>query len=402
MVVVNIEMPAKTSKIPPLFRQAFRPFFWFGAAFGTLALALWLVQFLGWLTVPVYGHGLWWHGHEMSFGFTGAVIAGFLLTAVQNWTNIPGLRAWPLAGLFALWAAARVLLLFPILPAPLVAALDLAFFPAVGYALGRPILRVRQWRNLVFLPILVALTAANVMTHAALWFQDPRWLARGLYGALFLVVLLITVIGGRVIPFFTARGTETETIAPRPLLEKLCFASTAGMVLVAWTDAWHGLSGYPAAVLSLLAAGSHALRQARWRPLSTGRVPLLWSLHGAYAFIAPGFLLAAAYALRLLPTPSLMAHTFTVGVLSGLMLGMMARVSLGHSGRPLAVGWSMRLAFAAVLAATFLRVLPGVLGYWNHWLTYVASGVLWCSGFGLFAARYLPVLWKPRADGRMG
>ncbi|MBI2380453.1 MAG: NnrS family protein [Gammaproteobacteria bacterium] len=402
MTVLNIEMPAKSSKIPPLFRQAFRPFFWFGAAFGTLALALWLAQFLGWLSIPVYGYGLWWHGHEMLFGFTGAVIAGFLLTAVQNWTNIPGPRGWPLAGLFGLWAAARLLLLFPVLPAPLISVLDLAFFPAVAYVLGRPIVRVRQWRNLVFLPILVALTAANAMSHAALWLADPRWLARGLHGALFLVVLLITVVGGRVIPFFTARGTETEAIAPLPLLEKLCFVSTAGMVLVAWTDAWFWLSGWPAAILALVAAAGHALRQAGWRPLSTGRVPLLWSLHGAYAFIAPGFLLAAVYALRLVASPSLMVHCFTVGVLSGLMLGMMARVSLGHSGRPLAVGWSMTLAFAAVLLATFLRVLPGMFQYWNHWLSYVASGALWCLGFGLFAARYLPVLWKARADGRMG
>lgn len=402
MSVVMIEVPARSSRIPPLFRQAFRPFFLGGVLFGLVALALWLSLFLGGPAFRPFGHGHWWHGHEMLFGFTSAIIAGFLLTAVQNWTNSPGLRGWPLAGLVGLWLLARLLLAVPLLPVWLVSAVDLAFFPAVAWVLGRPIVRARQWRNLVFLPILIVLTAANALTHAAIWTDDHVWFVRGAYGALMLVVLLITVIGGRVLPFFTARGTDSETIPAQPGIERLVLASSGAMVLVALTDTWHALGGWPAAGVALAAALGHGLRQARWRPLSTGAVPLLWSLHVAYAFLVPGFLLAAAYSLRLLATPSLMAHSFTVGVLSGLVLAMMARVSLGHSGRPLVVAAGMKLAFAALTLAALLRVLPPLLGVWNHWLVYVGSGALWCLGFGLFVWHYAPILCRPRADGRMG
>jgi uncharacterized protein involved in response to NO len=230
-----------------------------------------------------FGGPLWWHTHEMLFGFTTAIVAGFLLTAVQSWTEQPGVRGAPLLGLVLLWLAARALMLWPVGPAWVASAVDLAFVPAVTAVLARPILRVRQTRNLVFVPILLAFAGANALMHAAVWSGDGVWLRRGSSAAIFLVVLLISVVGGRVIPFFTAKGTNTPAIAPHPLLERVTTGATVGVALVAVADLWHALGGWPAAVLAGVAALAHAARLARWRPLSTLRVPLLWSLDLSYA-----------------------------------------------------------------------------------------------------------------------
>ena len=389
----------KEEQIVPLFRLGFRPFFLLGALFSCLAMLGWLGQLNNWFALPGIGNPIWWHAHEMLFGFGAAIVAGFLLTAVQNWTAHPGVRSWPLALIVGLWVLPRCLLPWLGEDNLILMALDLAWLPLCAWFLAKPVIMTRQWRNLFFVPLLLILTLLN----GASWLWRDEWSAveHLLITTVLLFTTLIAVMGGRVIPFFTARGTGQEKAPPSPWLERGALASL-WLILLLWLlpDSWtNSLYMVP---LYIVAAGLHLGRQMRWRPGTTLAQPLLWSLHLAYLFIPLGLLALAAQAAGLPLSLSLASHLLSAGCMGTMILGMIARVSLGHSGRALHVGRRITLAFALVILSAFMRVLLPL--YWPS-LTLTGwnlSGWSWIAAYGLFVWVYTPILTRPRADGRPG
>lgn len=389
----------KEEQIVPLFRLGFRPFFLLGALFSCLAMLGWVGQLNNWFALPGIGNPIWWHAHEMLFGFGAAIVAGFLLTAVQNWTAHPGVRSWPLALIVGLWVLPRCLLPWLGEGNLILMALDLAWLPLCAWFLAKPVIMTRQWRNLFFVPLLLILTLLN----GASWLWRDEWSAveHLLITTVLLFTTLIAVMGGRVIPFFTARGTGQEKAPPSPWLERGALASL-WLILLLWLlpDSWtNSLYMVP---LYIVAAGLHLGRQLRWRPGTTLAQPLLWSLHLAYLFIPLGLLALAAQAAGLPLSLSLASHLLSAGCMGTMILGMIARVSLGHSGRALHVGRRITLAFALVILSAFMRVLLPL--YWPS-LTLTGwnlSGWSWIAAYGLFVWVYTPILTRPRADGRPG
>lgn len=389
----------KEEQIVPLFRLGFRPFFLLGALFSCLAMLGWLGQLNGWFTLPGIGNPIWWHAHEMLFGFGAAIVAGFLLTAVQNWTAHPGVRSWPLALIVGLWVLPRSLLPWLGEDNLILMALDLAWLPLCAWFLAKPVIMTRQWRNLFFVPLLLILTLLNGASW--LWRDDWSTVEHLLITTVLLFTTLIAVMGGRVIPFFTARGTGQEKAPPSPWLERGALASL-WLILLLWLlpDSW--INSLYMVPLYIVAAGLHLGRQLRWRPGTTLAQPLLWSLHLAYLFIPLGLLALAAQAAGLPLSLSLASHLLSAGCMGTMILGMIARVSLGHSGRALHVGRRITLAFVLVILSAFVRVLLPL--YWPT-LTLTGwnlSGWSWIAAYGLFVWVYTPILTRPRADGRPG
>lgn len=389
----------KEEQIIPLFRLGFRPFFLLGSLFSCLAMLGWLGQLNNWFALPGIGNPIWWHAHEMLFGFGAAIVAGFLLTAVQNWTAHPGVRSWPLALIVGMWVLPRCLLPWFGEDNLILMALDLAWLPLCAWFLAKPVIMTRQWRNLFFVPLLLILTLLNGASW--LWRDDWSAVEHLLITTVLLFTTLIAVMGGRVIPFFTARGTGQEKAPPSPWLERGALASL-WLILLLWLlpDSWtNSLYMVP---LYIVAAGLHLGRQLRWRPGTTLAQPLLWSLHLAYLFIPLGLLALAAQAAGLPLSLSLASHLLSAGCMGTMILGMIARVSLGHSGRALHVGRRITLAFALVILSASVRVLLPL--YWPT-LTLTGwnlSGWSWIAAYGLFVWVYTPILARPRADGRPG
>jgi uncharacterized protein involved in response to NO len=391
--MISINEPRKS---PPfaLFNLGFRPFFLLGALSAAVMIAVWLVLYSSGLALPYYSNTLYWHAHEMLLGFTLAIIAGFLLTAVRNWTSVQTIYGAPLAVLTVVWLSARILPLLPV-PGWLVAAVDLAFAPVLTVAIAYPILRARNYRNLLFVPILSAFFIANLLVHLELLGITEATAMTGLHLALYLVVMVISVIGGRVIPFFTERGVSGVSCTRYDSIEKVIVPATALWLIGT-------LSGITAVVVTLSALLSllSAVRLYGWFSTRVATTPLVWILHAGYAFLPLGFAFTACAALGWV-SPSIAIHAFAAGSIGLMTLGMMARVSLGHTGRPLAVGPLMISAFVLMLLAALVRVSVTWLP-----IPYLAglhlSGTLWILAWLLFLVRYLPILSKPRADGLFG
>jgi uncharacterized protein involved in response to NO len=377
-----------------LFNLAFRPFFLAAGLAGMLLIGYWLFIYAAPSPTTYYDTGLIWHGHEMLFGFSIAVIAGFLLTAVRNWTSIQTLHGFWLAALTLVWLAGRIAPLLPI-PGVAVAAIDLLFIPLLGMALAWPLIRARNYRNLGFLVLLGGFMLANLLVHLQLLGLTRSTALDGLHGALFLVVVMLLLMGGRVIPLFTERGLGTFTARRWPWLERLSIP-LALLWALSWTLQWDRI----ALPVTALSVGLHLVRQGGWFSPRILRVPLLWILHLGYLFITFGFALQCLAALGWL-APSLALHAFAAGAIGSLTLGMMARVSLGHTGRPLETVPSVRLAFTLMLLAGLARLLLPLTPLPYTMAIYVAGG-LWILAWLLFVLHYSRILIRPRIDGLYG
>lgn len=386
---------------PPLtgwapFALGFRPFFLAAGLYAVLLMALWLLVLRDNLDVGELSPFVW-HGHEMLFGFAVSVIAGFLLTAAQNWTGIRTPSGVPLAMLFLLWLAGRLGFLIPGLPAGLVAAVDLAFLPALALTLALPILKARQLHNFPFPILLLVLTAANALVHAEALGWTSGTARLGLHLAVYAVVTMIVVMGGRVIPSFTDNKLRTRARRWKTI-ERLVPIATLG----ALASALIAPTSPVTAVLAAIAAAVHAIRLAGWYTHKYWSVPLLWILHLGYAWVVFGFALLALSAAGL-STPAVNAlHAFTAGAIGALTLGMMARVSLGHTGRMIEPAPLMTRAFVLINLAALIRVTlplfyPGV-----YMQIMTAAGLAWVAAFGLFVVVYAPMLLRPRVDGKPG
>lgn len=377
------------------FALGFRPFFLAAGVLAVLLMAMWLGVLRGAL-VPGEHSPLDWHGHEMLFGFTVAVIAGFLLTAVRNWTGLATPAGLPLAILFGVWLAGRLVWALPNLPPLAVALVDLAFLPLLAIVLARPILHARQFNNLAFPALLLALAAANALVHLET-FDLARTASLGLYGAASMVVMILVIVGGRVIPNFTDNKLGSRARRWSPLEELLPWLTLAA--LLGWLVAPASL---PAALLAALAAALHGIRLAGWYTSRIWEVPLLWILHLGYAWIVLGFALFALAATGFAQAQSSALHAFTAGGIGVLTLGMMARVSLGHTGRLLEPPAVMSWAFVAINLAALVRVVPPLLMPAMTTPAMLSSGLLWMVAFGLFVFVYAPMLLRPRVDGKPG
>lgn len=388
------------SKPSALFDMAFRPFFLLGALFSVVSLALWASALSGKLNLVVYGGSLWWHSHEMLFGFVSAIVVGFLLTAVKTWTGQPAFQGASLTALVMLWLCGRLFFFFPdSLPPGVIAATDIAFLPLAAAILATPVVRVKQWRNIIFVPLLLAMTMANATMHWAAYDNDPMLAPRAATAMVMLIVLLMTIMGGRVIPMFTANGTQTKKVDAIPWLEKAVVVTTLLAVLASLE-----LPGIPPAVASLcflLAALVHIVRAARWRIWVTLKTPLVWSLHLSYWCIPLGFLLYGLSGLMAGVTTSQAIHALTVGAMGMMILAMISRVSLGHTGRPIAVGKVMTVAFSLFFTGFIFRVF-GTYWFANYSYLILSAAALWIAAYGCFIVLYLPMLVRPRVDGKPG
>lgn len=393
--LLGIEEPPRAGPAGfALFALGFRPFYLLASVFAALSVPLWALQYAG-LLGHAYLAGPVWHAHEMLFGFTLAVIVGFLFTAGRNWTHLPTPTGWKLAALAALWLAARVLVLTPWAVAAALA--NVAFPLAAAAALAVPFVRSRNRRNYFFIALLVLMAVAAGLVHLTQQGVVDIPGGLGIPVALDVVLFILAVMGGRVIPMFTNNGVRGAAAGRNAGVEK---ASLGGVLALLAVDAV-GVQGVPLAVLAVAAGAAHAWRWVLWQPWRTLRVPLVWVLHLAYLWVPVHLLLRGAAALGWL-VPSLATHALTVGAVGGLVIGMMTRTARGHTGRPLQADRCEVACYLLVAAAAVVRVLLPLAAPGQTVHAALASALLWSGGFGLYALRYWPVLSRPRVDGRPG
>lgn len=386
-------------RLPPVLRGGFRPFFFAAACWALVVTALWLGALSGRLELPTHMDALAWHRHEMLFGFLGSAIAGFLLTAIPNWTGrlpVAGLR---LALLFMLWLAARLALLLSAHIGTIPAAiLDIGFPVALALVAAREILAARN-RNVPIVIILGLFALANALDHAeALGFDVDAGLGwRAGFG---LVLMLVSLIGGRIIPSFTRNWLAKQGIAkglpgqPGPF--DLATLAVGGAALAGWVAA---PDAKIAGALLIVAGALHAIRLARWSGLKTMRDPLVLILHIAYAWLPLGlFLLGASAFVWWIPASSAL-HALSAGAMSSMTLAVMTRATLGHTGRALVADRATQLIYLLVTLGAILRVAAPVLPF-DYLRSIAMAGAMWGAAFLLFTLAYGPKLLGPRPDGR--
>ncbi|GGA63884.1 hypothetical protein GCM10011369_01580 [Neiella marina] len=380
-------------KTMPLFRLAFRPLFLFGTAYAGWLMVRWILILTGsW----AWSHPValfTWHGHEMQFGFVMAIIIGFLCTAAQNWTGIPGLRSWHLAVISACWLGGRIVA--NIEPSSIALYIfDGAFIVLGAAAVGRQLLLSGNKRNLVFLPILAVFLALHL---AQVWaMQSAPQYGRALgFAGIWWISLLVSLLAARVVPFFIERRLNDKL--PRDPIWWLAGAQFSLLAL-----ALLSVFAMPAITMQILAATAllfQAPRLWRWYRSGIWSEPLLWSLYLSFAFLPIALLVLAIKGNNHL---SMVMHLLSVGLIGGMIMAMMARVSLGHTGRVLHAHPLTVFAFAAMLLAATARTLLPALGVeWTRF-GYQLSAMGWILSIGCFLWVYAPILCKARADGNPG
>ena len=386
---------ARMAATHPFFRGAFRPFFFGGAVWGLVALALWISSLAGAVVLPTAMDALAWHRHEMMFGFVGAVIAGFLLTAIPNWTGRLPIAGPPLASLVGLWFAARVAVLFSsvigVVPA---AVLDVGFYFMLAFLAAREVLAAKN-RNLPVVGLVLLFGTANAVDHlgAAAVIENSEL---GWASAVSLVVLMISLIGGRIVPSFTRnwlvkRGMP-EGLPSQPGRFDLAVIGATALALLFWIA---GPAGWVTGGLLFTAAILQAVRLARWGGLRTVRNPIVLVLHVGYAWIPIGLALLAASTAGAAVARSVAVHALTAGAMATMILAVMTRASLGHTGRELRAGAATTAIYVLVTVGALLRV-AAPLELMDYQRSIEVAGLAWGGALLLFLVAYGPVLWGPR------
>ncbi len=386
---------------PPILRGGFRPFFFGGTAWALIALTLWIISLAGQMSLPTAFEALAWHRHEMLFGFVGAIIAGFLLTAIPNWTGRLPIAGSPLAGLFGLWATARIAVLFSaVIGAGLAAIVDVGFYLVLAFVGAREVLAAKN-RNLPIVGVVLLFAIANGLDHAG----SAGWIGNSDFGwmlGLSLVVLMISLVGGRITPSFTRnwlvkQGVQSGLPSQPGRFDLFVIGATA-FALLAWLTA---PAGMVTGGLLLSAALLQAFRLVRWRGLRTLRNPLLFILHVGYAWLPIGLALLGASLAGAPVARSTALHALTAGAMATMILAVMTRSSLGHTGRELWANGPTIVIFALVTAGALLRV-TAPLGYVDYALGVEIAGLAWGGALLLFLVAYAPVLWRPRLGEAAG
>lgn len=384
---------------PPFLRGGFRPFFFGGAAWAVIALVLWLLALAGAVQLPSAFDALAWHRHEMLFGFVGAVIGGFLLTAVPNWTGRLPIAGPPLAALFALWVAGRIAVLFSAkIGLAAAAVLDVGFFLVLAVLAAREVLEAKN-RNLPVVGLIFLFGLVNALDHASaaglLGDPDLAWKC-----AVALVIVLISLIGGRIIPSFTrnwlAKQSVRDGLPAQPTKFDLAVIGLTAFAFLAWITAPQGwLTG----ALFAVAAAGQAVRLARWKGFKTFADPLVLILHVGYAWVPVGLALLAAVDLGASIPRSAAIHALTAGAMATMILAVMSRATLGHTGRELRASATTQAAYVLVTVGALLRVVTP-LGFLDYRVGMDVAGAAWLGAFLLFLGAYGPILLSPRIDGK--
>ena len=398
-MLINLDDPtSKRVRGVALLQLGFRPFFLLAGLSSALLLFYWGFIFQTGSERLAYSP-ISWHGHEMIFGYVVAVVAGFLLTAAKNWTGKQTLNGATLMLLVLLWLAGRAgALMAEVLPLWLISLIDLSFIPILAVAVAVPIVQARNYRNLVFIGILLIYAVANGMFHLGTNTVFNNGEAIGIYTGLYTVILLISVMGGRVIPFFIERGLSNGfTAIKRKSIDVSSIALLIGFAILHIA----GVDGRLTAAVALAAAIAHGIRLAGWYHHGIWRVPLLWVLVTAYGWIVLGLLLMVPAMLGQLSV-MLAIHAITVGGIGLVTAGMMVRVSMGHSGRKLQAPDSLVLSFILLNIAAVVRVLVPIVLPGLYSDAVFVSAMIWGIAFMMFVVRMAPVYWLPRTDGRPG
>jgi uncharacterized protein involved in response to NO len=387
---------------PVFLSTSFRPFFSAAGAFAVLSM-------LVWMQVYVFARG-WpsgelppavWHAHEMIYGYAMAVIAGFLLTAVRNWTGVPTAQGLPLLLLLLFWTTGRILILGGEDTALTGAAVaDTLFATLLLNAIARPVIKTRQWQQTGILSKVALLPCANLLFYAGVLGYFPQGVRVGLYSGLYLIVALILVMARRVLPFFIEKGVGYSV-----RLTNHRWLDIVGLLafFLFWVADILQPDSLPAAVLAGLLFILHTFRMAGWYTPGIWRRPLLWSLYGGYGFLVVGFALKTAVPIVGV-SPLLALHAFAYGGIGLFTLGMMTRVSIAHTGREiLAPRPILFWMFTALALGATIRVIPPLVAPAEHVLWIGLSQALWITAFALFLFTCLPMLLKPSLDdGRAG
>lgn len=385
---------------PALFSYGFRPFFLFGAAWAALAMTLWISMLSGILTVPTRLDPISWHAHEFLFGYLGAIIAGFLLTAVPNWTGRLPVVGWHLAALFGVWVAGRLLILVStLLPLGVAEAVDLLFPILLGAVILREIIAGKNWKNLVVLVLLTVFTLANLLFHVEAAQGTLAAQGTGLRIGVAAVLAMISVIGGRIIPSFTRNwlvkaGQSDLPTPPMQPFDRLTLVTTV-LALILWVM-WP-LSSVTGVALSVIGI-MHLARLFRWKGYHARSEPLLWVLHVGYLFVPIGALtegFAVSFPDQL--APGVAQHLWMAGAFGLMTLSVMARATLGHTGQALTAGPGNIVMFMCLIGSVFSRVAAGI---WPEIASplYVVSAAFWIATFTTFVVIYGILLAAPKPE----
>ncbi|HLW91810.1 MAG TPA: NnrS family protein [Roseiarcus sp.] len=383
----------KADSSPALFSAGFRPFFLLGAIWAGAAIALWLPAYFGELTIATAFSPRDWHIHEMLYGYVSAVVAGFLLTAIPNWTGRLPLQGWPLVGLTACWIIGRIAVAFSAFIGGWVAAgFDLLFLTLLISVAARELSHGAQNHNIRVLAVLCVFLVGNVIFHVEALVEGEA--DYGVRIGLAAVLTLIMLIGGRIVPSFTRNWLARENPGPLPAAPgrfDLVAIAAAAAALLAWVIV---PTARATGAALILAAGLHAIRLARWRGERTWRDRLVFVLHIGYFFVPLGFLATGLSVFGLAPV-SAGVHLWTVGAVGTMTLAVMSRASLGHTGRALVASANVQAVYVLVIAAALVRACAALLPDWSAALL-IASGVAWISAFLGFAGSYWIILTHPR------
>lgn len=384
-----------------LFELGFRPFFLLASVFSIIATAIWMASFtFGW-SLPVSTiTPIAWHGHEMVFGYSLAIVAGFLLTAIRNWTGVQTIKGTPLIMLSLVWLLARTL---PLANSPVLfewaALFDIVFLVGLTLAVLHPIAKVKQWRQLLIVSILLMLTIADVFYYLGVFHIVNQGVSWGLFSGVYLIMALIFTLARRVMPFFIERGVGYQV-----QLKNWSFVDASSLLFLAalWLVDVFFKQALLTALFAIILAVLHAIRLKGWYTKGIWQKPLLWVLFLGYSMFVFGFALKALNFFSFYST-SIPLHAFTYGGIGMMTLGMISRISLGHTGRninrpPKAVSW---IFLGLFLGALIRVVLPILLPDFYLWWIGI-SQALWLAAFMLFLYHYFMIFIQARADGQPG
>lgn len=394
------EILEKEQAIIPIFRLAFRPFFMLPALLSIIAVVIWItvlrsnLQWQGILPANI------WHGHEMIFGFAASVAIGFLLSAAQTWTGVRSIHGWKLATMVFFWLAARIAL-FSSTPNVLVfAVICEVIWWSMGISyLAYMVIKSNNRRNLIFIPLLSIIMMLDVATLWLALMGNPGLASHLSYGAVFMMATMVTVVGGRVIPFFTTRALNLPAINGHSVLERV-IALMMAMTFITFIVSYRIAISEVLAGMLMVTGCLQIIRMFNWQTVKTAKTPLLWSLHLSYLNMGIGFItMGISYFITTISFSSAI-HIVTVGTIGTMIIAMMSRVSLGHTGRALQINTWISLSFIVLLIATLVRFLLPTLNLFMS--GYILAASCWALGFTLFIVYYTPMLITARPDGRSG
>ncbi len=381
------------------FENGFRVFFFLAFAFATIFIFSWLLCYSGLILIhPLFNNLLIWHGHEMVYGFVIAVISGFLLTAVAMWTSTPPIKGRALIALSLLWLLGRIEVTFTIFNPLIASIIDLSYIPFLMFFFAKPLFSSHNKRNYIILGFLGLLFFCNLIIHLAhTHLLNDAVANNALYASLGVILLFITLIGGRVIPFFTINalnrfGFQLKN-TPQPMLDSLTLITMVIFIFTILVFSTHSKStGYAALAVAIV----HGCRMGFWHTRYCFMDPLLWILHSAYLWMIVGmiFWFYSTVVTNEIPI-SISLHLITIGCISSLCLGMMARVSLGHTGRPLQISKFMTVSFLLMQLCVLLR-FAGAFFTHHYMQTISGAGAFWTIAFILYGIVYTPILYRPR------